>query len=463
VLKSLFISLFFISLLYSNSINKEFIEYERVLETGSKSEVFKAHNGLKIIYMTTLMNDDKRRQKIALKYLIKSSKKLELNYDNYTNSLRKLKSSTTFQNVVIKKNTTNTRTIKTINFLNNSLNILFTKKILKNDIKKIIWKNNSKFKNIFDIKAYYSGKSINRKIGNGVSFRLARYTNNITRVVIEAGYPAKTNFKIVNKQIKIFIVNKNGLKKFEVIPSVKQLKFTDKKKINKFSRKNKIIVIDAGHGGKDSGAVGTRGLKEKNIVLKTALKTYYELKSRGYTVYLTRSRDYFIELRDRTKFANDKKADLFISIHANSVPRRYPKNRAHGLETYFLSPTKSTRSMRVAEKENLVDTKTMNYFSKFTFLNILNRSKILESNKLAIDIQNGILRNIKTRFKIKNKGVKKAPFWVLVGATMPSILIEIGYVSHNIEGARLNTRAYQKLIAKGVAEGIENYFKNSDS
>jgi N-acetylmuramoyl-L-alanine amidase len=450
-----YLAILFLSIyLFANSTSTDFKKYKDVLKSGSKSEIFKSYNGLKIIYMTALMNDDKDRQKKSLRVLIKTSDKLGINSDNYKDNLKKLVASTAFQKAIVKIDS-KLPVLEQFHIDKDGIMVLFSKPISKYDIKNIIWHNKKKsFKSIFDIKAYYPEASTTKKIGDKRYIKIGRYKNDIARIVIEDNSRIKSSFKISGKKLTIFY-------KTKIIKTAKKSKKIKKSK-NKFIAKNKIIVIDAGHGGHDPGAIGTRGIKEKNIVLKTALKTYYVLKSKGYRVYLTRSDDKFIKLTNRTKFANDKKADLFISIHANSVPRRSKRSKAYGIETYFLSPTKSKRSMRVAEKENLADTEAMNYFSRFTFLNILNKSKIIESNKLSIDVQNGVLRNIQTAYKVKNKGVKKAPFWVLVGATMPSILIEIGYVSHPIEGRRLNSRYYQKLLARGIAEGVDNYFKNSD-
>ncbi|HLD23668.1 MAG TPA: N-acetylmuramoyl-L-alanine amidase, partial [Sulfuricurvum sp.] len=153
-------------------------------------------------------------------------------------------------------------------------------------------------------------------------------------------------------------------------------------------RSKKIIVIDPGHGGKDSGAVGN-GFMEKEIVLQISKQLSEKLRAQGYTVYMTRSSDVFIELKDRTKFANDKEADLFVSVHANSIPKTSDPLGAQGLETYFLSPTRSERSMRVAALENSEDMEEMGQYGKLSFLSFLNKEKIIASNKLAIDLQKG--------------------------------------------------------------------------
>ena len=226
------------------------------------------------------------------------------------------------------------------------------------------------------------------------------------------------------------------------------------------STKGKLIVIDPGHGGSDSGAVGN-GLKEKNVVLATSKKLGALLAKRGYRVLYTRSTDVFINLRSRTAYAAKKNADMFISIHANAAPNASAASKMSGVETFFLSPARSERSKNAAALENRGDLEDMNTFSKQTFLNFLNREKIISSNKLAIDIQSYMLSSVKKSFKSKDGGVREAPFWVLVGATMPAVLVEIGYITHPDEGKNLGKSAYQDRIAQGIANGVDAYFQKN--
>nr|WP_314793258.1 N-acetylmuramoyl-L-alanine amidase [uncultured Campylobacter sp.] len=226
------------------------------------------------------------------------------------------------------------------------------------------------------------------------------------------------------------------------------------------STKGKLIVIDPGHGGSDSGAVGN-GLKEKNVVLATSKKLGALLQKRGYKVLYTRSTDVFINLRSRTAFAAKKNADMFISIHANAAPNASSALKMSGVETFFLSPARSERSKNAAALENRGDLEDMNTFSKQTFLNFLNREKIISSNKLAIDIQSYMLSSVKKSFSSRDGGVREAPFWVLVGATMPAVLVEIGYITHPDEGKNLGKSAYQDRIAQGIANGVDAYFQKN--
>ncbi|ASM63868.1 N-acetylmuramoyl-L-alanine amidase [Helicobacter pylori] len=227
-------------------------------------------------------------------------------------------------------------------------------------------------------------------------------------------------------------------------------------------KKHKKIVLDAGHGGKDCGAMSANLVCEKDIVLEVVKFLHKELKKRGYSVLLTRDKDIYIDLVARTELANRKSADLFISVHANSIPKHSTSN-AHGIETYFLSTARSERARKVAEQENKDDVNLMDYFSKSLFLNSLNTQRLIISNKLAIDVQYGMLQSIRKNYPdVVDGGVREGPFWVLAGALMPSILIEIGYNSHAIESKRIQSKPYQKILAKGIADGIDSFFSKND-
>ncbi len=227
-------------------------------------------------------------------------------------------------------------------------------------------------------------------------------------------------------------------------------------------KKHKKIVLDAGHGGKDCGAMSANLVCEKDIVLEVVKFLHKELKKRGYSVLLTRDKDIYIDLVARTELANKKSADLFISVHANSIPKRSTSN-AHGIETYFLSTARSERARKVAEQENKDNVNLMDYFSKSLLLNSLNTQRLIVSNKLAIDVQYSMLQSVRKNYPdVVDGGVREGPFWVLAGALMPSILIEIGYNSHAIESKRIQSKPYQKILAKGIADGIDSFFSKND-
>ncbi|GAA7445826.1 N-acetylmuramoyl-L-alanine amidase [Helicobacter pylori] len=271
--------------------------------------------------------------------------------------------------------------------------------------------------------------------------------------------------EILKKEIlKKEILKKEILKKEAENESKNQVFIEEKNdtSIKTKRKKHKKIVLDAGHGGKDCGAMSANLVCEKDIVLEVVKFLHKELKKRGYSVLLTRDKDIYIDLVARTELANKKSADLFISVHANSIPKRSTSN-AHGIETYFLSTARSERARKVAEQENKDDVNLMDYFSKSLLLNSLNTQRLIVSNKLAIDVQYGMLQSIRKNYPdVVDGGVREGPFWVLAGALMPSILIEIGYNSHAIESKRIQSKPYQKILAKGIADGIDSFFSKND-
>ncbi len=219
------------------------------------------------------------------------------------------------------------------------------------------------------------------------------------------------------------------------------------------------IVIDPGHGGHDTGAPGYfRGVKEKNIVLQIAKRLARKIRRElGCKVIMTRNSDRFLSLEERTAIANTKNADLFISIHCNASKNR----RAYGIETFFLNLATDDDAILVAARENATSRKNISDLQ--TILNdLMQNSKINESSRLATHVQNAIYRHMKRRYsKIKNKGVKQAPFYVLLGAQMPSILIETSFISNKRECKRLLNAGYQEHLCNAIIKGIRSYIKET--
>ncbi len=222
--------------------------------------------------------------------------------------------------------------------------------------------------------------------------------------------------------------------------------------------KIRTVVIDAGHGGHDPGAIGNTGLKEKDVTLKIAktLKAKLEKdgKKFGITkVHLTRSSDKFIPLEERTGIAKKLGADLFISIHCNAARNR----NAYGTETYILSFTNDQRSLAVAARENATTS-----ISRSDMDNVLKKyllsAKINESERLASYVQSSLINNLSGKYKpVKDKGVKKAPFIVLLGADIPSILVETSFITNPTEEKRLKSNDYINELADGIFTGIKRY------
>ena len=385
----------------------------------------------------------------------------------------------------------------------NSLKIKLNRNINKGELKNFTLSSKDSWRNVYDITGILPSKFPIPQNGISAKIRIAQKDPSTVRIVFEDAKKSQIYAQINEKEIT-FSKNKpaQNTQKTEPSSSAKKVASTEKtsenkaektaktqntkndKKIakkpepvnqkamkitadtaaasNKLSKKqkaSKIIVLDPGHGGDDVGALSqNKKLREKDIVLNVSKKTASLLKERGYKVLFTRSNDRFIKLRSRTSFANDKGAHLFISIHANAAPNKEKAKTMNGIETYFLSPSRSERSMNAANLENKADTDEMNYFTKVSFLNFLNREKIIASNKLAIDIQAGLLKSVRASYKVSDGGVREAPFWVLVGALMPAVLIEIGYISHPEESQKIANSKYQDHIAKGIADGVDEYF-----
>jgi N-acetylmuramoyl-L-alanine amidase len=226
-------------------------------------------------------------------------------------------------------------------------------------------------------------------------------------------------------------------------------------------RSSELVVIDAGHGGHDSGAY-SGGKKEKDLVLQITKKLYKELKSDGYKVAFTRNTDKFLKLGQRTRIADKKDAKVFISIHANAIANKSRFNQVEGVETYFLQKTRDDRSQRIAARENASVLQGTDKLSQNVIVDsVLAGPKVIHSHKLAIDVQNGMMRHLKGKYPdVKNGGAKPGPFYILVGASRPSILIEVGYLTNPKERARLFTSDYQNRIVSGIAEGVGKYLDN---
>jgi N-acetylmuramoyl-L-alanine amidase len=214
------------------------------------------------------------------------------------------------------------------------------------------------------------------------------------------------------------------------------------------------IVIDPGHGGHDTGTIGPNGLEEKDLVLEVGRRLGKLLETRmGAEVVYTRKDDTFIPLETRTAIANQQRADLFISIHANSSH----DPDARGVETYYLNFTSNPEALEVAARENAVSEKSI-YELQDLVKKIALKDKIEESREFAGDVQASLYTGLAAKSPaIRNRGVKKAPFIVLIGANMPSILAEISFVSNPTDEHRLETSEYRQRIAESLYHGIAKY------
>ncbi len=215
-----------------------------------------------------------------------------------------------------------------------------------------------------------------------------------------------------------------------------------------------LIVVDAGHGGKDPGAVGRNKTLEKDITLQMAKKLATELRKQlGCKVLLTRSDDRYLTLQSRTAYANKVGADLFLSLHANASVNR----SAYGLETYYLNLSKNDQAAGVAARENGTSLAEVGNLEAILF-DLMANAKINESSRLAAEIQQSLVKYLTPKFsRIKDLGVRQGPFHVLLGATMPSVLVETAFISNSREEKRLQTADYQNKVAKAIVIGVKGY------
>jgi N-acetylmuramoyl-L-alanine amidase len=222
----------------------------------------------------------------------------------------------------------------------------------------------------------------------------------------------------------------------------------------------KTIVIDPGHGGKDPGALGYKaGVKEKTVVLSMAKKLAKKMKARlGCNIIMTRSTDKYLSLERRTAIANTKNADLFISLHCNAAKNK----KLAGVETYFLNLATDDEAINVAARENATSKKNISDLQ--SILNdLMKNAKINESGRLSKHVQKAICTGLSKKYSnIHNLGVKQAPFYVLLGATMPSILIETSFISNKVECERLLQSAYQNRICDAIIDGVATYMKETN-
>ena len=477
-MKRVLISLFLaFSFLFATTNSETFVKFDKNFAGSSRSAKIKLHNDIKNIYVDAIIKNDINTKKQALSRLITSSKALGFDSSAYIRDLNAINGVKGASAPAVSP----ALTLLSATKVNDTLVLKFNTKLDTARLKTSFAKQQNAYKNIMDIDGRLNGNPLTYKNFISDYIHISQYDKNTVRIIfsdkVQKTIKANATGDLLIISAQNFISNENvraplhKLKNKNEKPAQSAVEPNLKSEpaqsepveepllpvaAGKFSR-NKTIVIDPGHGGTDPGAVNG-SLKEKTAVLGVAKKLGEILKSRGYKVYFTRSTDVFINLRSRTKFANDKMADLFVSIHANAAPNAAKAKSMHGIETFFLSPARSERSKNAAALENKSDIEEMNYFSQQTFLNVLNREKIIASNKLGIDIQKEILASARKVYAASDGSVREAPFWVLVGALMPAVLVEIGYITHPVEGEKLFDEAYQKALANGIANGIDGYF-----
>jgi len=279
--------------------------------------------------------------------------------------------------------------------------------------------------------------------------RVGQFDKETVRVVLDLQEVASFNAFILEEPSRL-VIDVFGRKGPVIIPE--KDRFTEIKR----------VVIDPGHGGEDPGAIGSKGLMEKDVVLAIAKKVGEILRGKyNMEIVFTRDRDVFVPLEERTAIANSKNADLFISIHANASPQRSVK----GIETYILNWTTNEEAMRVAARENAISFSRMQKAQselQMILQDLARENKKDESMRLAHNVQGSMVDMLKEDYnEIIDLGVKQALFYVLVGAEMPSILIETSFISNHEEEKLLSQDRYRERIAEAIANGIKDYSTSS--
>ncbi|MDQ1244806.1 MAG: N-acetylmuramoyl-L-alanine amidase [Campylobacterota bacterium] len=435
---------------------------DKYMQGGTQSDTFRAYNDYKNLYLRSIIDDDTSLKMDALKGIIESGNKLNIDVAKYSSELQSLtlkggyhqpepkpmKKTKQIENVHVGA----LHKLKSVGWREETLLLTFDQKLGSKQIDYFTLHDEAKkrYRYVFDIKTamFTSSQNINK---NDISdIKIAQFSPSTLRLVIENSSSVSVSHEINSEVLEIKLIT----------ASYEPTEVADKAVPPRKDR-DKTIVIDPGHGGNDPGAVGYKKYREKAVVFNVSKELSKILKSRGYKVLMTRESDKFVKLRSRTEFANDKKADIFVSIHANAVPNGNA-NDVHGIECYFLSPSRSERAKKAAAQENSADMSDMNMYGKDSYLNLLNHHNILASNKLAIDLQRGMLGSLNQKYRdVRDGGVREGPFWVLVGAQMPSVLVEVGFISHPKEAQRLVDDEYIKNMSRGLADGIERYFANN--
>lgn len=429
--------------LYGNPIDDLLETAAKGAASGDKSQVFKAHNTYKSAYLKAILAGDDPRAKKALEGIVKSGEVLGVDVASYKKSALYTpeKAGIPAKTAPPSNELARIRTREK----RNEVVLVFRNDVSKKEVRLESEGRDGSHRKVFRIPGALSSRVKSAFSLPALSSGQVGTEGGEVRVELAAGSPFKVIYNTFKNELVIGVIS-GGEEEPKAPAQPAPAAF----------RKGKIVVVDAGHGGKDSGAVGHKKIMEKEVVLHLALEVEKELVKRGYQVVMTRKSDVFIPLQERTKIANRAGADMFLSIHANAFSKQLD---VKGVETYFLSAARTERAKRVAAKENVAEIGDMGYSSQQTFLNLLSREQVIASNKLAIDVQQNLLSSIRSKYSgVKDKGVRAGPFWVLMGAQMTAVLVEIGYITNPTEARRMSNSHYQKYMARGIANGVDSYF-----
>ncbi len=297
------------------------------------------------------------------------------------------------------------------------------------------------------------------KIDDGVlkTVRTAQFNEEITRVVFDLYQKARYElFSLIEPDRVVIDIFKSGEEAAisETLPTKPEEKPTPGAEITG----KRVVIIDPGHGGKDPGAIGPTGLKEKEVTLGIALYLEKLLKNAGIPAYLTRSKDEFVYLEDRTNFANQKNGFVFVSLHANSVLNHRPT--AAGIETFLLSSKYIGASARdVADRENRASRAHPDVDTDLAL--IIADLEESANIKYSFDFADIIQKKLVEYLKLENRGIKQAPFVVLKGANMAAVIVEVGFISNPKEEKLLKTNKFKENAAQALFEAIKYYIENT--
>lgn len=311
-------------------------------------------------------------------------------------------------------------------------------------------------------------------IGDGLlkRARVGQFTKDIVRVVLDLDsiqdyqvIPLSDPFRILidihgkpGASRRVTGNTGNGPSGPESSDRIKKLIESDQGSLaTQLGLKVRTVVIDPGHGGHDTGAIGPRGVREKDVVLEIAKRVEKQLTKSGLKVVMTRTGDTYPTLEERTAMANQLGADLFVSIHANASSN----HRAGGTETYFLDTASDTHAARLAARENAMTEQKISDLERI-LTGLIRNAYIGMSAELGSSVQKQVISHKKRGVRLENRGVKTAPFYVLLTANMPAVLIETAFISNPKEEKVLKDPPQQEEIAQGIAEGIRKYISTQN-
>lgn len=462
--------LLFSALLFGASATKELATAKKNLYAHSKERQFKAYDTYKRYYIKALINGDVNTQLRCLDGICIAGKKLRIDVRDYEKKRARLESKSHKKKKVVPKLDSHTKTehiksskkkksknvkirsrhaLSGFHWDESTLVLEFDFKLNSKDVNYFTLRpdKGKGYRYIFDINAVlYKKPIIKHKEIKRIT--VSQYQRDKIRVVIESKKALNLRFMRDGKSLKI-------------VMGVSAVYAPKAKVVTSKANAERLILIDPGHGGRDGGAIGYGRHLEKDVVLQIANRLAKVLKQDGYRVKMTRSKDKTLSLKYRTKYTRKMKPDLFISVHANSVPKK-KAHKAKGIEIYYLDPKRGfQRSSRLERKENAADYNAMDSSITKLFSATQSRTKVIESNFLAIDMgQNVVSRLREKHFKVKDAKVQGGNFWVLVGANSAAVLVEVGFVSNPTEVKMLINRKYQQAFAEGLADGVDQYFRN---